>query len=73
MDVRVESKNETAWLIAEEMSELFDVKRQDVVKHVNKIINSKYKGISPFDNYGENAGIIQQYMFYYAITHKNKI
>lgn len=40
---------------------------------INKIINSRYKGISPFDNYGDNAGIIQQYMFYYAITHKNKI
>lgn len=40
---------------------------------ISKIINTKYKGISPFEDYGDNAGIIQQYMFYYAITHKNKI
>ena len=32
-------KNEIVWLTAKEMAELFDVKRPDVVKHVNKIIN----------------------------------
>lgn len=41
LDVRTDSKNETVWLTAEEMAELFDVKRPDVVKHINKIINSK--------------------------------
>lgn len=39
---------------------------------INKIINTKYNGISPFEDYGDNAGIIQQYMFYYAITHKDE-
>lgn len=39
---------------------------------INKIIDTKYIGISPFERYGDNAGIIQQYMFYYAITHKDE-
>lgn len=39
---------------------------------INKIIDTKYNGISPFERYGDNAGIIQQYMFYYAITHKDE-
>lgn len=39
---------------------------------INKIINTYYDGISPFDKYKENAGIIQQYMFYYAYTHKDE-
>lgn len=40
MDVGVDSKNETIWLTSEEMAELLNVKRPDVVKHVNTIINS---------------------------------
>ena len=40
---------------------------------ISKIIDTYYNGTSPFDNYGDNAGIIQQYMFYYAITHKNEL
>ncbi len=39
---------------------------------IKKIIDDKYNGVSPFENYGENAGIIQQYMFYYALTHKDE-
>ncbi len=40
---------------------------------IKKIIDTKYNGVSPFENYGENAGIIQQYMFYYALTHKGEL
>lgn len=39
---------------------------------INKIINTKYKGKSPFDTYKAVSGIIQQYFFYYAITHKDE-
>ena len=41
LDVRADSEHETVWLTADEMSNLFSVKRPDIVKHVNKIINSK--------------------------------
>ena len=41
LDVRADEENETVWLTADEMASLFDVKRPDIVKHVNKIINSK--------------------------------
>lgn len=41
LDVRADVDNETVWLTAEEMAELFGVNRPDIVKHVNKIINSK--------------------------------
>jgi len=41
LDVRADSEHETVWLTAEEMSSLFGVERPDIVKHVNKIINSK--------------------------------
>ena len=41
LDVRTDLEHETVWLTAEEMSELFGVNRPDIVKHVNKIINSK--------------------------------
>lgn len=33
---------------------------------IKKIIENEYHGISPFGNYGANAGIMQQYMFYAA-------
>jgi N-glycosylase/DNA lyase len=35
---------------------------------IHKIINDKYSGIDPFPSYGENAGIMQQYAFYYALS-----
>lgn len=38
---------------------------------INKIIDTHYNGQSPFPNYGDVAGIVQQYMFYYAITNKD--
>lgn len=41
LDVRTDSENETVWLTAEEMAKLFGVNRPDIVKHVNKVINSK--------------------------------
>ena len=33
---------------------------------IQKIIQQKYKGRNPFERYGEDAGIMQQYFFYYA-------
>lgn len=41
LDVRADSEHETVWLTAEEMGNLFGVNRPDIVKHVNKIINSR--------------------------------
>lgn len=38
---------------------------------IAKVIEKKYAGINPFPPYGENAGIMQQYIFYYALTHKD--
>ena len=35
---------------------------------IKKVIDEQYGGVNPFDRYGENAGIMQQYMFYYART-----
>lgn len=37
---------------------------------IKKVIEKEYQGISPFPCYGDTAGIMQQYMFYYAQTHK---
>ena len=39
---------------------------------IKKIIDTKYSGINPFGNYGNYAGIMQQYMFY-AAQHLNKL
>lgn len=33
---------------------------------IKKVIETKYSGINPFAGYGNNAGIMQQYMFYQA-------
>lgn len=33
---------------------------------INKVIDEQYNGINPFPQYKENAGIMQQYMFYHA-------
>lgn len=37
---------------------------------IKKIIQQAYQGQNPFARYGEAAGIMQQYFFYYAQTHK---
>ncbi len=39
---------------------------------IAKVIEKYYSGKNPFPSYGENAGIMQQYIFYYALTHKDK-
>lgn len=33
---------------------------------IQRVIDCYYGGINPFPQYGENAGILQQYLFYYA-------
>ncbi|MCR4717111.1 MAG: DNA-3-methyladenine glycosylase 2 family protein [Lachnospiraceae bacterium] len=33
---------------------------------IKRVIDDQYNGINPFPKYGENAGIMQQYMFYAA-------
>lgn len=40
---------------------------------ISKIIDSKYKGINPFPAYGDSAGIMQQYAFFYAQNHKKEV
>ncbi|HKM35940.1 MAG TPA: DNA glycosylase [Lachnospiraceae bacterium] len=37
---------------------------------IKRTIDNQYNGISPFPQYGENAGIMQQYIFYYNQIHK---
>lgn len=37
---------------------------------ISKVIRSKYGGVNPFPAYGDAAGNMQQYMFYYALKHK---
>ena len=39
---------------------------------IHKIIACEYGGIDPFPSYGESAGILQQYAFYHAISHKER-
>lgn len=39
---------------------------------INKIIRGKYRGRAPFARYGDGAGIMQQYFFYYALRHKSE-
>lgn len=39
---------------------------------IHKIIACEYGGTDPFPSYGESAGIMQQYAFYYAISHKER-
>ena len=39
---------------------------------IHKIIACEYGGVDPFPAYGESAGIMQQYAFYYAISHKER-
>ena len=39
---------------------------------IHKIIAREYGGCNPFPTYGEYAGIMQQFAFYYAISHKDR-
>ncbi|MBQ8138325.1 MAG: DNA-3-methyladenine glycosylase 2 family protein [Lachnospiraceae bacterium] len=39
---------------------------------ISKVIEKEYDGVNPFPSYGKYAGIMQQYIFYYALTHKDK-
>ena len=32
---------------------------------IQRVIDEQYGGVSPFGRYGENAGVMQQYMFFY--------
>ena len=40
---------------------------------ISKIINNKYNGVNPFPSYGDAAGIMQQYAFFYAQNHKKEV
>lgn len=37
---------------------------------IQKVIDREYKGKNPFPKYKDTAGIMQQYIFYYALNHK---
>ena len=37
---------------------------------IKKVIDKEYKGKNPFTRYKDAAGIMQQYIFYYALSHK---
>ena len=39
---------------------------------IKKVIEGVYGGVNPFPSYGSVAGIMQQYIFYYALTHKQE-
>ncbi len=39
---------------------------------ISRVIKEEYGGENPFPQYGENAGIMQQYVFYYMQQHKTK-
>lgn len=40
---------------------------------IQKVINSHFGGQNPFPGYGANAGILQQYLFYYARMEKGRL
>lgn len=40
---------------------------------IKQIIANEYAGLNPFNKYPDTAGIMQQYMFYYAIHHKREV
>ncbi len=40
---------------------------------IHKVIDREYHGKEPFTRYGKYAGIMQQYIFYYAQTHKKEL
>lgn len=37
---------------------------------IKRVIDEQYRGVNPFDKYGDSAGIMQQYVFYYAQNKK---
>lgn len=37
--------------------------------HINKVMALQYPGGFPFERYGKNSGILQQYIFYYDLDH----
>ncbi len=39
---------------------------------IKKVIDKEYQGQAPFSGYGDTAGIMQQYMFYYAQQNKGR-
>ena len=45
--------------------------RAPVDTWIQKIIDTEYSGVNPFNSYGKYAGIMQQYMFYSAQHMKN--
>ncbi len=36
--------------------------------HINKVLTTKYPDGFPFEKYGENSGILQQYIFFYDLN-----
>lgn len=38
--------------------------------HINKVMAVRYPGGFPFERYGKNSGILQQYIFYYDLKKK---
>ena len=44
--------------------------RAPVDTWILKVMNEKYNGINPFIQYGDVAGIMQQYVFFYAQNRK---
>ncbi|MDE7274016.1 MAG: 8-oxoguanine DNA glycosylase [Lachnospiraceae bacterium] len=38
--------------------------------HINKVMKAQYPNGFPFERYGENSGILQQYIFYYDLENK---
>lgn len=54
---------------------LFGYGRTDVIPidtWILKTMTHQYAGQNPFPFYGESAGIMQQYAFYYALSHKGR-
>lgn len=39
---------------------------------IERIIDLEYNGILPAYRYGNLAGVVQQYMYFYAINHKSE-
>lgn len=55
---------------------LFSYKRGELAPvdvWIKRVIDLVYNGKNPFNQYGKNAGIIQQYAFYYITKNKNTI
>lgn len=40
--------------------------------HINKVMAVRYPGGFPFERYGKNSGILQQYIFYYDLKKNEK-